>query len=195
MLQATADVETTLKNQVNIKQEEKRGMMDAYKKQLVEAARRKAALETHLRHQLSIIEQATLAMRGKITWQAIATNDKRAKRHYEILQRLSREKQSPLVLLNRLPKESVSSELRDAVTAPASSTFSGKEERVLQQLQVDTTFLKAEVKVLEKALAAEQSSSKKFAWVDSVLIRMNPSHLKQLQGRYQSKLGSTTVSD
>jgi hypothetical protein len=191
MLQVTADVETTLKSQINIKQEEKRVMLDAYKKQLVEAARRKAALETHLRHQLSIIEQATLAMKGKLTWQAIAANNKRAKRHYDILQRLSREKLSPLVLLNRLPKESVSSELRDAVTAPASSTFSNQEERALQQLQVDTTFLKAEVKVLEKALAAEQVNSKRFAWVDSLLIRMDPSHLKRLQSRYQKKLGST----
>lgn len=191
MLQVTADVETSLKEQIVIKQDEKRQMLDAYKKQLVEAARRKAALETHLRHQLSIIQQATVAMKGKLTWQTIETNNKRAKRHYEILQRLSREKQSPMVLLYRLPKETVSTELRDLISSPASSTFSEQQERELQQLQVDTTFLKAEVKVLERSLAAEQAKAKKYAWVDSLLIRMDPTHLHRLKRRYQKKLGAT----
>jgi hypothetical protein len=190
MLQVTADVEASLREQVVIKQSEKRQMLDTYKKQLVEAARRKAALETHLRHQLSIIQQATVAMKGKITWQTIESNNKRAKRHYEILQRLSREKQSPMVLLYRLPKETVSTELRDVISAPASSTFSEQQERELQQLQVDTTFLKAEVKVLERSLAAEQSKAKKYAWVDSLLIRMDPTHLHRLKRRYQKKLGT-----
>lgn len=190
MLQVTADVEAALKEQIVIKQDEKRQMLDTYKKQLVEAARRKAALETHLRHQLSIIEQATVALKGKLTWQTIESNNKRAKRHYEILQRLSREKQSPMVLLYRLPKETVSAELRDVISAPASSTFSEQQERELQQLQVDTTFLKAEVKVLERSLAAEQAKAKTFAWVDSLLIRMDPTHLHRLKRRYQKKLGT-----
>lgn len=156
MLQVTAETEISLKSLIETKFTEKQDMLATYKKQLVEAARRKAALEIHLRHQLSIIHQATVAMQGKITWQTIAKNDQRAKRHYELLQKLSRDKAAPTTLLFRLPESSSSPELRDAVTAKASAEFTVKQERELQQLQVDTAFLKAEVKVLEKKLAAEQ---------------------------------------
>lgn len=191
VLQVTTEAEDNLIDTIEHLKREKVTIVAEYKQKLVDAARKKAALEIHLRQELGTIQQATLEMQGKLTWAVIQKNDIRAKRHYKLLQQLSREKGNPRNLLSLLPVSTTFMDIREAAAAPACDILSDEQEKDLRQFQVDNSFLTAEVNVLEKKLAYEQALAKKYAWVDSLLIRMEPSHVQKLKKRYQKKLGAT----
>lgn len=189
LLQVTNDIETELVATIEKRKQEKTQMVTEYQQKLVEAARRKAALEIHLRQELGTIQQATLEMQGKLMWQVISKNDTRAKRHYKLLQMLSREKGDPHNLLMTLPHQTGTQSIREAAAAPATDELTAEQERDLRQFQVENSYLNSEVNVLEKKLAYAQALSKKYAWVDSLFIRMEPRHMNKLKSRYQKKLG------
>jgi len=153
VLETVSETEAKMMEIVEKKRRERSEMVAKYKKQLTEAARQKASLEVNLRQALASIQQATAAARAKLYWEIVVKNDQRAKRHYHLLKKLSREKAHPSRLLWLLPDQPDMREIRDAATVPSGAVAY---ERDLQQYQVDNALLKAEVKVLEKKLAYEQ---------------------------------------
>jgi hypothetical protein len=189
LLQVTQDAKQVVRDQIATVEQEKRQLLVNHKKGLIEAARKKAALEIRLRQELSTIDQATLTMTGRLTWQLITENHSRAKRHYFLLQTLSRQKVSPQNLLALLPDNAHTRAILDATNAPTCGALSESQRKDLRQFQVDNAFLNAEVNVLEKKLAHEQTNAKKFLWVDSVFNRMESKEIKKLKGRFQKNLG------
>lgn len=193
LLQATMDAEQEVKDETEAVEQHKNAIIAAYQQHLIDAARRKAALEIHLKHELNTIWQATAVMKAKLTWQIILKNERRAKRLYDLITQLSREKAKDRAsLLKLLPDHLAMQSIRDAVTAPAGATrLTEEQEKDLRQFQVDNAFMKAEVEMLEKKLAAQQAAGKKYAWVDAVLVRMDEPQLKNLKQRYQKKVEAT----
>ena len=189
LFQIAADTETEIDEQIQLVEAQKRQILIKHKKELIEAARHKAALEIQLRQELHSIEQATLDVTGKMTWQLIIANLTRANRHNQLIQNLSHTRVSRRTILEILPATEETRGIRVALSTPAGRRLTDKQQQEMRQLQVDTTFQKAEVNVLEKKLAALQTNAKKYAWVDSIFIRMNPRHVKKLKHRFQKNLG------
>ena len=73
--------------------------------------------------------------------------------------------------------------------APAGQTLSEEQEKDLRQFQMDNAFLAAEVAVLKKKLAFQKATTKRHAWVESVLLRMDERSLRKLKNRFQKRVG------
>lgn len=189
ILQVVADAESESQKKIKSAEAEKRQLLLNHKKALVDAARNKAALEIQLRQELAAIEQATLQMAGKLTWQFLLMSICRARNHHELMQSLSSTKGNFYTILNVLPPTAETQGIRDALITPASTKLNDKQQSDLRRLQVDNTLLKAQIKNLEKKIAAHQMRTRSLAWVDSVCVRMEPKHMKKLKHRFQKSLG------
>jgi hypothetical protein len=94
-----------------------------------------------------------------------------------------------LDLLKALPEGSDFDDLRNAMLAPAGETLSEEQEKDLRQFQMDNAFLAAEVAVLRKKLAYQKATTKRHAWVESVLLRLDESSARRLKARFQKTVG------
>lgn len=170
-----------------------------YQRQLKEASRKKAAREIQLKSSLDEFKLETKVMQGKLNWDLLLSSQSRVQKLYDLRQHL-KATETPLSweeLLKMLPDDGPDAQaIRDAVLAPSLSrgTTTKEQENDLRQFQVDNAFLNAEVSVLLKKLAYQKLAAKKHAWVETVLLRLDPKAIRKLKSRYQKKLGVPLAS-
>ena len=187
MVELSIEAEATLEKELNDLQTPKQ-TSDCHR-MLIEASREKAAYETALQKELHTIQQATLVMEGRLIWQAINMSYGSAKTQQTLLKGLFDNEAYSTDMLDLLPDLPDTQAIRDAVTAPPGTDISEDKEQDLRQFQVDNAFLNAEVQLLEKKVSQLESVARKHAWVDSVLLRLDPKQLIELKAEFRKKLG------
>lgn len=154
---------------------------------LMDATRKKAAREVHLQSNLSELQYRTKESEAKLKWNLVTNSESRAKNHYKMRQDLKSTTvgEDRRELLALLPQGADFEELRNAVLSPL-----GREKGDdCRQLQVDNALLNAEITVLTKKLEFQKITAKKNAWVESVLVRMDPKTRSKLKSKHQKKAG------
>lgn len=188
-------LETELASQREGLRESKERATRRYQMELLEASRKKAAREIHLASKLTITQKAFAAMEAKLTWKLVSACEANVKKQHRAREKLK----NKLVglgrdsLLSKLPDGPDFQRIRDAMMAPSSPKGKGPlsqgQKDDLQQFQIDNAFLHSEVALLQKKLAHVKADSQKNAWVESMLVRMDPKVLKKLKTKYEKKKG------
>ena len=171
-----------------------------FQQSLKDAARMKAAREIHLQSHLHELNCSTKAMDAQLHWELLTSSEARAKKQAQLTARLRAQQSTAGTtredLLQLLPEGPHLDGIRDAILAPPASgdsstskELSEQQKNDLRQFEMDNAFLQAEVTVLQKKLAYQKIGAKKYAWVESVLVRMDDKTLKKLKNRYQKKVG------
>ncbi|KAI2495465.1 hypothetical protein MHU86_19052 [Fragilaria crotonensis] len=185
-------LEQSIEDQLEKIMDLKRSTELGWQEQLRDAAGKKAARETHLQSYLSNVNYATKCMEAQWTWHIVCDAQHCIKKEHLLKMRLQQQQQvgdHPLDLLNALPEGPDFDDLRNAMLAPAGQTLSEEQEKDLRQFQMDNAFLAAEVAVLKKKLAYQKATTKRHAWVESVLLRMDERSLRKLKNRFQKRVG------
>lgn len=194
LLERNSSIEADLQEQLN-RIEMKKGRMEvAYQRELREASRKKAAREVHLASKLAAQQKASAAMEAKLLWTLVSTFEANAKKQHKRREKLRHThiRKDRASLIKTLPQEADFQLIRDALIVPPSSEPLRHEQRMdLQQFQIDNAFLRSEVAVLTKKLKQVQADAKKNAWVESMLVRMDPKVLKALKEKYAASKGVT----
>ena len=192
LLERGSTIESELQEHLNVMETRKGRVEIAYHRELKEASRKKAARQVHLASKLASIQKTTTAMEAKLLWSLVSTFEASAKEHFrkrEELKSIS-VKSDRRSLLEALPKRPEFQIIRDAMMVPPSSEPLRQEEKMdLQQFQIDNAFLHSEVAVLEKKLKHVKAAAKKHAWVESMLVRMDPKVLNTIKEKYAASKG------
>jgi hypothetical protein len=164
-------------------------MESGWHEQLREAARKKAARETHLQSYLGGIHYSTKCMEAQLTWHLLCDTENRTKQQHLLLRQLQSIEvgRDRFNLLGILPEGHDS--IRDAMLAPAGQTLSEEQEKDLRQFQMDNAFLVVEANALRKKVAQLKVACKKYAWVESVLLRMDEKSFKKLKSSFKKRTG------
>jgi hypothetical protein len=192
MLEGQDRQESSIQNQLDKITERKKQVELGWQEQLRDAAGKKAARETHLQSYLGNINYNTKCMEAQLTWHLICDAQHCIKKEHLLRTRLNQkqgEGDGRLDLLKALPEGSDFDDLRNAMLAPAGETLSEEQEKDLRQFQMDNAFLAAEVAVLRKKLAYQKATTKRHAWVESVLLRLDESSARRLKARFQKTVG------
>lgn len=192
LLERGSTIEAELQEQLNMIERRKGRVETVYHRELKEASRKKAARQVHLASKLASIQKATTAMEAKLLWSLVSTFEASAKEHFrkrEDLKSIST-KSDRRSLSEALPKRSEFQIIRDAMMVPPSSEPLREEQKMdLQQFQIDNAFLRSEVAVLEKKLKHVKAAAKKHAWVETMLVRMDPKVLNTIKENYAASKG------
>lgn len=194
LLERGSAIEADLQEQLAQIEKSKGRMEVAYQRELKEASRKKAAREVHLASKLAATQKATTAMEAKLLWKLVSTFEASAKKHHRQRELLKNThvKNDRHSLLAALPQESEFQSIRDAMLVPPSSEPLRDEQKMdMQQFQIDNAILHSEVAVLEKKLKHVKAAAKKHAWVESMLVRMDPKVLQTLKEKYAKSKGVT----
>jgi hypothetical protein len=188
------EIEGELNQKIEDLRLQKSDMELYYQRQLKDASRMKAAREIQLKSSLDEFRNDAKVMEARLTWDLLLSSQTRVQKLYDLRQqiKLSETPTTWEELLKMLPDDGPDAQaIRDAVLAPSlsSGTTTVEQENDLRQFQVDNAFLNAEVSVLMKKLAYQKLAAKKHAWVETVLLRMDPKAIRKLKARYQKKLG------
>jgi len=192
LLERGSSIEAELQDQLKLIEKSKGRMEIAYQRELKEASRKKAAREVHLASKLATVQKATTEMEAKLMWKLVSTFEASAKKHHRLREQLktTHVKNDRQSLLEALPKEADFQSIRDAMLVPPSSEpLCGEQKMDMQQFQIDNAFLHSEVAVLDKKLKHVKAAAKKHAWVESMLVRMDPKVLNEIKERYAKSKG------
>jgi hypothetical protein len=191
LLDGQSRLEKSIEQQLDKIMDIKRSTELGWQEQLRDAAGKKAARETHLQSFLSNVHFTTKCMEAQWTWHIICDAQHCIKKEHLLKMRLQQQQvgDHPLDLLSALPEGPDFDDLRNAMLAPAGQTLSEEQEKDMRQFQVDNAFLAAEVAVLKKKLAYQKATTKRHAWVESVLLRMDERSLRKLKNRFQKRVG------
>lgn len=194
LLERGSSIEAELQDQLAHVQKKKGRMETAYQRELKEASRKKAAREVHLASKLAAMQKTTTAMEAKLMWKLVSTFEASAKKQHKHREQLKNTnvKGDRRSLLAALPKDAEFQSIRDAMLVPPSFEPLREEQKMdMQQFQIDNAFLHSEVAVLQKKLKHVKAAAKKHAWVESMLVRMDPKVLATLKEKYAKSKGVT----
>jgi hypothetical protein len=197
-------------------QGEKSAMEQKIQLQLRAAARKKAARQTLLQSELNDLSWSTKRIQAQLRWKFLQYSVDRAKRQYKIRQQF---KAIPRAddrheLLDLIPNNQQGQAIRDAIGPTETSAvdddksrtsvavYAGdsrrlekeQEERQMREYQKKNTALNEEISLLNKRLAYLQMEAKKFAWVESILLRMDDPTMIRLKSKFEKKEGITHLS-
>ena len=96
-----------------------------------------------------------------------------------------------------LPNDEEGIKLQAAIFAERKFLFhyhqDGMEAQEMRKYQVDNAFMSSEISVLTKKLTDLEAQSKRLAWVDSILLRMNKVQMAMLKKKFTKKLGVVSL--
>jgi hypothetical protein len=165
--------------------------------QLREAAKKKAARQTFLQSELNNLSWSTKRLQAQLCWKFLEYSEDRAKRQFKMRQqfRAIPPAQSRKDLIALIPDGPEGYQLRDAVQASIESEgskpymLSSKQLDQLRQYQAENSVMSSEMDILKKKLDDLQGESRKCAWVESILVRMDEGTMYKLKNKYQKKEG------
>jgi hypothetical protein len=187
-------LEEELKDQYENISRHKLKMEIHYQKELRDASRKKAARTTSLTSKLAATQKATSEMEAQLLWRLVSTHEFNAKKQHTLREHHKnfKEGKDRGSLLAVLPKAKECQSIRDAMLAPPSfreEPLSEEQENDLMQFQIDNAILQSEVAMLKKMLARVKAAAKKNAWVESMLVRMDPKVLMKLKAKVEKTKG------
>ena len=192
LLERGSSIEAELQDQLKQIEKSKGRMEVAYQRELKEASRKKAAREVHLASKLAATQKVTTAMEAKLLWKLVSSYEASYKKNYKLREKLKNAsvENNNQGLLEILPKGAEFQSIRDAMLVPPSSEPLSEEQREdIKQFQIDNAFLHSEVAMLQKKLKHVKAATKKHAWVESLLVRMDPKVLNTLKQKYAKSKG------
>lgn len=192
LLERGSSIEAELQDELKQIAKSKGRMEVAYQRKLKDASRKKAARQVHLASKLAAVQKATTAMEAEITWKLVSTFEANAKKQHKLREQLKNTPSENTCdgLLKVLPKGADFQCIRDAMMVPPSSEpLSQGQQDDIRQFQIDNAFLHSEVAVLQKKLKHVKAAAKKHAWVESMLVRMDPKVLKTIKQKYAKSKG------
>jgi hypothetical protein len=165
-----------------------------YQKELKDASRKKAARSISLAAKLAATKKETDEMEAKLLWRLFSNYEFNAKKQHRLREQLKKTTvgKDRWNLMSALPRSKECQSIRDAMLAPPSfhqEPLSKEQENDLMQFQIDNAILYSEIAVLQKKLAHVKASAKKDAWVESMLVRMDPKVLRKLKTKYENTKG------
>lgn len=191
-------------------QSDKGTMEENMQLRLRDAAHKKAARQTLLQSELNNLSWSTKRIQTQLKWKFVQYSVDRANRQSKLRQQF---KTIPHAynrhdLLELIPNTTYGQSIRDAIHGveknepderPKFAFFVGdrqrvekeEEERQIREYQMKNTALNEEISLLNKRLAYLQMDAKKFAWVESILQRIDESTMIRLKTNFQKKEGIT----
>jgi hypothetical protein len=83
--------------------------------------------------------------------------------------------------------------LKDAINSTASNRLSSKQEETLRKYQSENSIMASKIPVLTRKIEELQVEYKKYAWVESVLVRLNEGVMYRLKTKFQKKEGVSSI--
>ncbi|KAL3925673.1 MAG: hypothetical protein SGILL_000252 [Bacillariaceae sp.] len=196
--------ETTERNLTAKKQtveHEKEEVEENMHSQLKQASQKKAARQTFLQSELNNLSWSTKRVQAHLRWKFLEYSEDRAKRQFKMRQQFRAIPQAHTrkELVALIPDGAEGKKLRDtllaAIAADGSKPYmmSSNQTDQLRELQAENSVMSSELAILQKKLTAKQAESRKCAWVESVLVRMDEGTKYKLKNKYQKKEGVSSV--
>lgn len=197
LLEHNDTLERELKAKVESSRFEKESIEETLHGQLKEAARKKAARQTFLQSELNNLSWSTKRVQAQLRWKFLQYSEDRAKRQFKMRQQFKAIPQANTRqdLIALIPEDSDGRRLKDVVQAAVKSEgskpymLSAKQEDQLREYQAENSVMSAELSILTKKAIALQMEAKKYAWVESVLVRLDEGTIYKLKAKFQKKEG------
>ena len=197
LLEYNETLERSLKGKKERLQVDKEKMEESMHEQLKEAARKKAARQTFLQSELNNLSWSTKRVKAKLRWKFLEYSKDRAKRQFKLRQQYQAIPQAHnrRELIALIPSGREGQVLRDAVESAVvaegsrDSRLSQAQEDKLREYQAENSVLSSELAILKKKRDELQKESKKFAWVESILVRLDEGTMYKLKTKFQKKEG------
>jgi hypothetical protein len=205
LLEHMDDCESRLLTKLSRTIGEKQTMENQLSRELREASRSKAAYQVQLQSELDAVNQKTSFKQAQTTWKVVSSAEAKAKKEHLHEQAMQRKRDSFFKenfsgiptreeLLQLLPTDAAGKALKAAILA--TPRFLGAESEQLdemRQYQVDNAFMSSEIAVLNKKLSYAGAQSKRLAWVDSLLLRLDKVHMANLKNKFTQSLGVVSL--
>lgn len=188
-------LERNLLGRLSDLQDEKLKMEETMQLQLREGARKKAARQTFLQSELNNLGWSTKRLEAQLRWKSLEYSQDRAKRQFVLRQKL---KTIPRAntrneLVQMIPAGPEGQQLKvltdEANYGSMPNSLSPREEDKLREVQVENSVMSAEIAKLRGRLDVLQMEGKKFAWVESILVKLDEATLFHLKQKFQRKEG------
>lgn len=184
---------------------EKQIMENDFQSELKDASRQKAAYQIKLQSMLTSLSQKVDFKKAQIIWKIVSSSEARVKQEYIFRQRQKKKREDFVQgnlsgvlrrdeILELLPNDEQGTKLKEAIFAEPRFFSKGSQElELLRQYQVDNAFMSSEIVVLKKRMSHLQATSKRLAWIDSILLRMDKVQMAKLKNKYTNKLGVVSL--
>ncbi|KAG7364080.1 hypothetical protein IV203_037282 [Nitzschia inconspicua] len=197
LLEHNDALERDLTAKIESAQSTKEHMEENMQSQLKEAARKKAARQTFLQSELNNLSWSTKRVQAQLRWKILQYSVDRAKRQFKMRQQFKAipEANTRQDLVSFIPDGVEGSLLKDVVQeslkAQGSKPYmlSAKQEDQLREYQSGNSVMSAELSMLTKKLTDLQMEAKKYAWVESILLRLDEGTMLKLKSKFQKKEG------
>lgn len=175
IMEASEKLEFDVKNSIEKLRKEKESVLSLYRVDLLEAAKEKVVKGIQHEQELKILQEAGQVLEGKLKWKLLMKNANRARHESMLLQSLRKTAMDADKPLESLPANADLQVIRNAAAVhPTEGRDTSDDEllKELRQIQMENTFLNAEVSVLESKLSHHKHTANTHLWVDSVFRRL-----------------------
>lgn len=199
------DIESKLLTHLSSMLGEKHTMESQLSTALKEASRKKANYQVSLQSELRALDQRKSFKEAQMTWKLVHKSEAKAKKQFIYEQSMKRKRQnffndnlsgvpSREELLQLLPSDAEGYNLRSAISA-IPRYFAADSDQVgeMRTYQVQNAFLISETTMLNKKLSQLDSQSKRLAWVNTILQRMDNVQMANLKKKFSNKLGVVSL--
>jgi hypothetical protein len=196
LLEYNDSLECDLKGRIERLQKDKECMEESMHNQLKDAARKKAARQTFLQSDLNSLSWSTKRVHAQLRWKFLQYSGDRAKRQFKMRQQFKAIPQAHTRqdLMALIPEDVEGNRFKDAVqdTREESNSYilsTEEEDQLFREYQAENSVMSAELATLTKKVSVLQMEAKKYAWVESVLLRLDEGTLYKLKAKFQKKEG------
>jgi hypothetical protein len=200
LLEYNDSLERDLKEKIERLQTEKESMEQTMHDQLKDAARKKAARQTFLQSELNNLSWSTKRVQTQLRWKFLQYSEDRVKRQFKMRQQFKAipHAHTRQDLIALIPEGVEGNRLKDVVQdtkeEPKSFMLSAEDEnQLLREYQAENSVMSAELATLTNKVTALQMEAKTYAWVESVLVRLDEGTLYKLKDKFQKKEGTSIL--